>query len=230
MSHIHLPDGILPAWLWLGGYALAAAIVAALWRGGEATAAPRRFARRGVLSGLKILVVSNEVPPQPYHFNLSVVTALLVGPRLAVLAAFLVSLLLGLMGHGGLTVVGLNTLVLSLEMLAGILVFRAASRAGMGVAPAAFLATFAGLACGTAASFGVLAAAGPWIDRALQAAVLVPREQLAAGVVGTHLDLRRLAFLFFGFGAIGWVLESILAAAVVTYLHRASPGLFGGEE
>ncbi len=124
VSHIHLPDGILPAWLWLGGYAATVLALALLWRGGKATAEPRQFALLGIFAALMVLAMTFEVPPLSYHLNLTVVAGVVLGPRLSILAAFLANTLLAAMGHGGVTVVGLNTLVLSAEMLAGYAAFR----------------------------------------------------------------------------------------------------------
>lgn len=230
MSHIHLPDGVLPIWLWAAGYALTAVLVAVLWHGGQATAPPRQFARLGIFTATMVLVMMIEIPPFSYHFNLSVASAIILGPQLAVLAAFMVNVLLSLIGHGGITVVGLNTLTIATEMLVGYGIFRLCTRLRLRLAPAAFLATVLGLAAGTAASYGIITLGTPWINRTLQSAVLTPGEELAPGITGSHLDLARLALLMFGIGAIGWVLEGVLSVAVLNYLSRVYPSLLREEE
>lgn len=223
MSHIHLPDGILPPWLWVSGYLALSVLVAVLWHGGGATGRPRQFALLGIITAVLMLVMSAEVPPFGYHANLSVVAGILLGPRLAVLAALLVNIMLALIGHGGITVVGLNALVLALEMVVGWAVFRFGARWHMPLGPRAFLATVLGLAVGTAASFGLLTLSAPWIDRTLGAATLAPGEELGPGIVAPQLNLWRLAMLMFGIGAIGWVVEALLSVAILRYLSRYYP-------
>jgi cobalt/nickel transport system permease protein len=227
VSHIHLPDGILPPWLWLAGYLLTALLIAALSRRGRVTIDPRRFALLGVFSAMMVLVMMLEIPPFSSHFNLSVMTGIVIGPQLAVVAALIVNVILALVGHGGLTVVGLNTLVLSTEMLVGYYSFRLLARTGRPTVAAGFVATFVGLAAGTAASYGLIAAGSPWIDETMRSARMSPGERLELSVSGAHLDLARLALIMFGAGAIGWLLEGILSSAVLVYLGKAFPGLMG---
>lgn len=228
MSHIHIPDGVLPAWLWVSGYIIVGLVIAILWRRGRATSEPRKFALLGILSAMMILIMMVEIPPFSFHFNLSVVTAIALGPQLAVLAALVVNLFLALIGHGGITVVGLNTIVLSSEMLAGYYIFRLLTRARLDLSRATFIATVIGLAIGTAIAFGIVAAGSPWIDRVLQTAALRPGAELPPGVEGAHLSLVRLAAIMFGIGVIGWVLEGILSAAIIRYVARVYPDLIVG--
>ena len=224
LSHIHLPDGILPVWLWAAGYLAAFLLIGALWRGGKATAEPRRFALLGIFAAMMILVAMIEAPPFSYHFNLSVVTGIILGPRLSALAALMVNMILSLIGHGGITVVGLNTLVLSTEMIAGYYAFRLLTRMHFGLTKGGFLATLVGLAIGTSAGFGIIALGSPWIDRALRAGVA---EELGPGIEGPYLSLTRLAIIMFGVGAVGWIVEAILSAAILGYLSKVYPGILG---
>ena len=119
MSHLHIPDGLLPVWLWVSGVLLAlAAVLFSLYM-------VRRIELRkkvpllGMMSAVMLVGMSIEVVP--YHLNLSVITGIVLGPWLALVAAFIVNLLLGLIGHGGITVVGLNTLVIGFEGVMGYL-------------------------------------------------------------------------------------------------------------
>lgn len=230
MSHIHLPDGILPAWLWLSGYALSALIIGILWRRGKATEEPRRFALLGIFAALMIIVMMLEIPPFSFHFNLSVVTGIILGPQLAVLAALVVNLILALIGHGGITVVGLNTLVLSAEMLVGYYTFRALTRMHLSIPRASFLATVVGLVLGAVVGFGIIVAGSPWINHVLQISALRPGEELPPGLQSAHLSLARLALIMFGIGVIGWVLEGILSAAILGYIARVYPELLVPDE
>ncbi|HEY3297711.1 MAG TPA: energy-coupling factor ABC transporter permease, partial [Armatimonadota bacterium] len=141
MSHIHLPDGILPTWLWMLGYLAAALSIGTMWRWGRVKEEPRRFSLLGIFSAIMILVMMIEIPPVSYHFNLSIVAGIVLGPQLSILAALIVNVILSLIGHGGITVVGVNTLVLSSEMLAGYYLFRLFMKFNMRVSTAGFAAT-----------------------------------------------------------------------------------------
>ena len=213
----------MPVWLWAAGYLLTFLLIGALWRGGKATAEPRKFALLGIFAAMMILVAMIEVPPVSYHFNLSVVTGIILGPRLSVLAALMVNVILSLIGHGGITVIGLNTLVLSTEMIAGYYGFRLLRR--IGLTKAGFMATLMGLFLGTSAGFGIITLGSPWIDRVLRAGVT---EELGPGIEGPYLSLTRLAAIMFGVGAVGWIVEGILSAAILGYLHKVYPDVVSG--
>lgn len=231
MSHLHLPDGIFPYWLWLGAYALVAVIVGLLlWRDRKVVDT-RRFSLLGIFAALMLLAMSIEIPPFPYHVNLSIVTAIVLGPGLAVLAAALVNLMLAFLGHGGITVVGINTLILAVEMLAGYGLFHLFRRFRLSVKIAGFLAVFLGLAISTGVSYTVTAASAPWINRTLQTAEQThvgeaheeaPVEQASKG---GHLDLRRLAYIVFGLGFIGWIIEALISTGILSVLYRSYPEL-----
>jgi len=124
MTHLHIPDGVLPAWLWLGGAGVAAALIALAAR----IASGRDFRRRLPLLSIAaaFMVVSMSVPviPAVYNVQLAAVVGIILGPALGVIAAFIVNLLLALVGHGGITIVGLNTLILGGEMLAAWVLFH----------------------------------------------------------------------------------------------------------
>lgn len=162
MSHIHIPDGVLPLWLWVAGWAISLGLVAVV-----ALRVPRDEARHkvpllAVVSALMIVSMSSEIVPIAYHVNLAVVAGVLLGPSLAIVSAFIVQVVLAMLGHGGVTVLGLNTLMIAGEMVIGWLLFRALvgalGRPRVGVA--AFLATVVTLAITTTALVGIVALSG----------------------------------------------------------------------
>jgi len=73
----------------------------------------------GAVSALVLVAMSTEIVPIAYHMNLTVIAGTLLGPWLGAISAFIVVLLLALVGHGGITVVGLNTLMIATEMALG---------------------------------------------------------------------------------------------------------------
>ena len=107
MSHLHLPDGVLPLWLWGGGWLLALLLV---WRFGR-TPSTQQIAYQGALGGLMLAAMSLPVGPLDYHLSLAGPVGILLGAAGGFQVAFTVSALLAFMGHGGVTVIGLNALL-----------------------------------------------------------------------------------------------------------------------
>jgi cobalt/nickel transport system permease protein len=110
MSHLHIPDGLLPLWLW--GSGLLVALVLLLYA--TRTATPQQLAYRGALGGLMLAAMSIPLGPLDYHLTLAGPLGVLLGPAGALQVAFVANAILALMGHGGLTTVGLNTLILAI--------------------------------------------------------------------------------------------------------------------
>ena len=124
MSHIHFPDGILPSWLWISGFIAAILVWAILLRFMKKEELARRLPLLGMMAAAMVLGASVEIVPIAYHVNLTVISGILLGPRLIFLATFVVNVILALFGHGGITVIGLNTLTLSIEGILGYSLFR----------------------------------------------------------------------------------------------------------
>src|SRR5262247_1852729 len=83
MSHLHVPDGLLPVPLWVAGLVVALLLLARASYVSRAQS-PQRIAYQGALGGL----------------------------------------MLALMGHGGLTVIGLNALILGAGAATAALAYR----------------------------------------------------------------------------------------------------------
>src|SRR4030042_4197374 len=115
MSHIHFPDGVLPVWLWVSGFFVAILIGTILFRLIKKEELTRRLPLLGMMAALMVLGAAVEIVPIAYHVNLTVISGILLGPSLIFLATFVVNVILALFGHGGSTVIGLHTLLLSLE-------------------------------------------------------------------------------------------------------------------
>ena len=124
MSHIHIPDGILPLWLVAAGWALTLALLYLSARRLSGPEARRKIPLLGVMAAVMLVGMSTEFVPIAYHVNLAVLAGIIVGPAMGFLAAFIVDLILALFGHGGITVVGLNTLIIGAECALGYFIFR----------------------------------------------------------------------------------------------------------
>lgn len=193
MSHIHIPDGVLPLWLVIAGWAVAAALIGLAVRRVGGQDLRRRVPLVGAVAALMLVGMSTEIVPIAYHVNLTVIAGILLGPWLSIITAFVVDLMLSLVGHGGITVVGLNTLVIAAEMIFGWALFRAFVGAfgRRRAAPAAAAATVIALALSTTLLVGIVAVGGTAATTretgAFDPATLSFSNPFSDGIAANHL-------------------------------------------
>ncbi len=156
MTHLHIPDGILPVWLWLSG--IIVVIIYLIGLGIYLRNKPfhKKLALVGVFAALMIVAMSIEVVPIAYHVKLCSLTGIILGPLFSVLTIFVVNIILALVGHGGITIVGLNTVMLSLEALTAYFGFKLLHKKIKNVFLTAFIATVFALFVATCANVGVV--------------------------------------------------------------------------
>jgi cobalt/nickel transport system permease protein len=245
MSHIHIPDGVLPLWLWLSGWILTLLIVGIAGKAAEKSDVRRKVPLLAVVSALMLVAMSSEIVPIAYHINLTVVAGILLGPALSVIAAFVVQVILAMLGHGGVTVMGLNTLMITAEMVVGWALFWTFIRAlgRVRVRWSAAIATVITLIITTTLLIGIVALAGTTRATARETGALDPTsltfaspftggvfkiglfsggEKTAASETGS---LIRFAVVVYGLGSIGWVIEALVTAWIVGFIARVRPGL-----
>jgi cobalt/nickel transport system permease protein len=235
MSHIHLPDGVLPVWLWASGYIAAVLVGIILFRFIKEENLARRLPLLGMMAAIMVLGASVELIPIAYHVNLTVISGILLGPALIFLATFVVNTILALFGHGGITVIGLNTLILSIEGIVGYFLFHLFWKLMRRLAPAVFLATFLSLFVSTLAMIGVVSLGTPHYEEMIH-------EEHDKGIIGfefgkekeahheeglpeKEVNLKRFIAVVLPLGFIGWLLEGIITVFVARYLLRLRPDL-----
>ncbi len=215
MSHVMVPDGVLPLWLSAAGWVGAILLVAvALWRlrGQDHR---RLVPRLAVMTALMVVVMSFELVPLGYEPHLSALAGIVIGPWYGVLAALLFNMLRAMIGDGAVTNIGLNTVITALELAAGWALYGVALRvlgrridapglhhlgphkivqAKRPVAAAAAAGAAVGsLMLGTGLFLAVIAAAGLHPSRFSHAAALsdttgsIRGNPFAEGIVNMHL-------------------------------------------
>ena len=251
MTHIHIPDGVLPPWLWLGGWLVTLLLVMLASRRATALKHRRAVPLLGVVSALMLVSMSSEIVPIAYHINLSVLAGVLLGPWLGAISAFIVVLVLALLGHGGVTVVGLNVLVITAEMALGWALVRGGLRlfGRRRTGAVAGSATVVTLALSTAMLVGIVALSGagtaretgaldpdtlefsnPFSGAAVSINLLGGETEEGAAhaadqAAETALDVRRFAIVVFTLGPIGWIIEALITAGILGYVARVRPSL-----
>lgn len=255
MSHIHIPDGVLPWWLWVPGWLLALGVVALASRRGARGESRRAVPLIGAVSALVLVSMGSEIVPIAYHINLTVIAGVLLGPALGVVSAFIVVIVLALLGHGGVTVAGLNTLVIASEMVVGWALVRGFTRmlGTRRIRWSAAIATVLTLALTTTLLVGIVALAGsgataretgaldaetltfgnPFSDGVFSIGLLGEHEGESAEEHAAHsggeLSVERFAAVVYTLGPLGWLLEALVTAGILGYVARVRPALVWGE-
>jgi len=217
MSHLHIPDGVLPPVLWLAGLVLTALALAwsapAVARGGT-----RLIAYQSALGGIMLAVMALPIPITAFDYCMTLAgpVGVLLGPASAFQVSFVVTLILAFLGQGGFTVVGLNTLVLGL---------------GAVLARPVYLRTVSSLkparATALATAVSQLASTLAWVVLLLLSVWLTP------GVAGEHEVAHSLVVAMQGTGAAivipmllaAVAIESLLGYGLARFLDRVRPDL-----
>lgn len=227
MSHLHLPDGVLPWWLWVSGF-LAAGLLLAIISRRHREDRSDRLALVGALSALMLAAMALPLGPLGYHLSLAPLVGMLLGGGLGFVSACVVNAILALLGHGGVTVIGLNALITGLAAALGSRAYRLLAHRARPFWAAA-IAAMTGLVGSLAAWLVVVGIAsatpGPGEMR-LQPKhdvedLALPRD--THGIVWQRFG--RLVVLSLPFWIVGTLAEAAVAGGTVQFLARVNPSL-----
>lgn len=232
MSHLHFPDGVLPVWLWVLGFIVTFLLLAIFFRGFDLKKNFTRLPLLGLFSAVMFLAMSFELVPIAYHINLSVVAGILLGPSLGFLAAFIVNTFSAFLAHGGITVIGLNTLTVGFEVILGYYLYRIIRLLIEHIYITTFATTMITLFLATIFTIGIVYLGTQDLGG------LVPSGQ-SGGLLRfelgqseeTHMektakiDFSRFLTLVLPLGFIGWIIESTISGALISYLTRERPDI-----
>ena len=129
---MHISDGVLPMWLLAAGWMLTALLLAVSVSQGkkENTDLNAKVPQAAVITAALFVACMCRIPmpPTSLHLMLAGLAGILLGP-LAFVCIF-ISLLLQaiLLQFGGITVLGVNSLLMGVPALAGWLIFKALSK------------------------------------------------------------------------------------------------------
>jgi cobalt/nickel transport system permease protein len=217
MTHMHIPDFVLPVWLWVSGFVVMAAALGLSLLRLRSMDKKKKIPLLGAISAAMIVVMSLEIIPLAYHINLSVVAGILLGPALGFVAAFIVNLMLALLGHGGVSVIGLNTILLGLEAVLGHTFFSLLRRV-LPVFWRAAAATVLTFVSTTMLLIGIVAASN------VDPMSFLHDEHRSAVQEGPVL-ISKFAVLVLSFGVAGWIIEAAITGAVVKFISQVKPDL-----
>lgn len=217
MSHLHIPDGMLPPLVWLAGLIVMFAVLA-LTAARTRRDGPQLIAYRSALGGIMLAVMAIPVPVTGFDYCMTLAgpVGVLLGASGAFQVSFVVTAILALMGQGGFTVIGLNVLVMGAGAAIARPLYRAlAPRAGAGPA----------MAWATAASQA--------LSSALWIVMLLVSVRLQPGVAGEHEISEALQFakggvllaILLPMLAAAITVEALLGLGIARFLDRVRPDL-----
>ena len=238
MSHMHIPDGVFPIWLALTGWVITFAVLSFCLMKVKNLNLEHKVPLIGIVSALMVVGMTLEIVPIGYHVNLGVIAGIVLGPYLAFIAVFIVDLIIAMFGHGGITVVGLNSLVVGAEAVLGFYLFRVFwgglnnGRLSAGLSSA--LAALSSLVLSSALMVGLV-----YASQVSPEGIMYKNEQssdykiLSQRPLGRHekhleqdkIDIERFAKTVFFLGVFGWTLESVITGLVIGYISRVRPDL-----
>ena len=128
---MHISDGILPTWILIAGWIIAAALmIVGIAQSKKKGNIEERIPRIAVVTAALFVacLLKIPMPPSSLHLMLAGLAGILLGP-LSFVCIF-ISLLLQaiLFQFGGITVLGVNSLLMGVPALAGWLIFKALSK------------------------------------------------------------------------------------------------------
>lgn len=231
MSHLHFPDGVLPIWLWVLGFVVTFLLLYLFLRGFDIRKSFTRLPLLGLFSAVMFLAMSFELVPIAYHINLSVVAGILLGPALGFLAAFIVNVFSAFLGHGGITVIGLNTLTVGFEVIVGYYIFTILRKIIHNFFSLTFSASFITLFLSIFFTLGIVYLGtqnlGELIHKEdggiISFELAKPKESHVE--IEPVVDFKKLLTIALPLGLIGWVLEGIISGFLVSYLVKVKPDI-----
>jgi len=231
MSHLHIPDGVLPGWLVMAGWLLTALILAFSIYRTRNTELKRKIPLIGIISALMIVCMTIPIIPIAYHINLSVIAGIILGPALAFISIFIVDLIIAMFGHGGITVVGLNTMVVGAEAFIGFYLFQIfiALIGKDSVMWSSGLAAVLSLILSTSILVGIVYTSQINPELVIGIEADDPTHQVETGQIPGELvkgtNIKSFAKTILILLGIGWILEGIITAFVIKYVSRVRPDL-----
>ncbi len=230
MSHIHIPDGVLPLWLWVLGYVIVFVSMFLLSRSLNSRTLKKKIPLVAAFSALIILSMSFIVIPPVYHLKLVAFSGIILGPWASVVAAFVVNLMLALAGHGGITIVGLNTVVLALEAIVAFVCFRFFKKHFKKVFLSACLATIIALVVSVFINARIIyAGTSEFPNFQCHQCEHSHNHNHKSHSDDNNFNLKKFLILVFSLGSVGIITESLLTGFIVSYISRIKPDLINYE-
>lgn len=230
MAHIHIPDGVLPYWLWAAGVALLLPFLTL------AILKVRKEQKRSVIAAAMtaFMLLIFSIGIFEFHLNMTPLAGMVLGPYWSLLSVTVLNLFLSLTGHGGVTIIGLNALINWFEALVGWYGFGLARKAFKDetkLSLSAGLVTFTALLLSFGLFIGVVYSSN--INPGLfdhHHAEEEHHEEEHHEEIHHHapIDMRTFVSISAVMTLIGSVIEAIIATLMVGYIIKVKPEILYG--
>ncbi|NLY31343.1 MAG: hypothetical protein GX065_00905 [Firmicutes bacterium] len=218
MSHLHISDGILPWWLWIGGMVCTGLLtLLALLK----LRKQRRLLSQVAIMAALGLAAMNIPLGLLVHINLSALAGILLGPLNGFLATFIMLVFNALIGHGGLTVLGVNALLVGSEALVAGALFRGLG-ADKGLLPRVAVSVLIALVVSSLLVVAVTGAAGLGLE------ALAHQHEEHGGEGHETVFLKTLLPLYAPLLAIWVAVELGVSLLVTAYINKVRGDVFAG--
>ena len=213
---MHIPDGILPLPITAGGYVAAAAVAWYCIRKIKQRGDPREQIPKASLLAAAFFTVSLihiPIPPTSVHLIMGGLLGVMLG--YFAFPAILVALFFQavMFGHGGLTTLGINGIVIGLPALLAATIFRWQRRNTPN--PGTAQSALHGMAAGSAATLGTVLLFTVFLYSTIPAHIDATAERAAILTLGlAHIPVV--------------IIEGIVTALVVVFLQKNKPQLLEG--
>ena len=211
---MHIPEGILPLPVTLGGYAASIALAWCCIRKIKQREDPRRDIPKAALLTAAFFVASLihiPIPPTSVHLMLNGLLGILLG--WFAFPAVLIGLFFQavMFGHGGLTTLGVNGIILGMPALVAFALFRLRA---LGPSSPRKTTAFAVLAGVSAVFLSVTLFSVILLTNMPAHLAATAERQAILALVAAHIPLM--------------LLEGLMAGMLTTYLLRVNPALIDG--
>lgn len=233
MSHLHIPDGIIAPFSVLISFIAATILLALSARKLKRADLKELVPRIGIIGAVMLVGMVVPLPFLGYHLNLSVLAGIILGPAAAFISVFTVNLILALIGHGGITVVGLNAIIMGAEASLGFLIFKHAKRR-LSMKGSAFLAAIVALIISTSLMIGAVVLTGMSWEEAAHIHEKETAEtheagrghdEGAAGDTDAFIKFAKVVVLA---ASIGWLIEAFIISETISFINKVRPDLIDG--
>lgn len=211
--HIHIPDGVLPTWLWGSGYLLTFIFLAIVLH--KTRKDIKKIPLTAMMTAVMLLVMSIPLGI-PFHINLSIFSGLMIGICWSLIASFVVNLILASFGHGGLTIVGLNTIVIWFEAIIGIVLFKSLRKFLKSYFISSSVSTFFALICSVLLVIGMVA-----ISTVNPAEFIHRHEEMEH----LQISLPMYISITLPIAFIGALIEAFITGFLIQYIKKVRPEL-----
>jgi len=212
MAHIHLEDGAFTIlWVFVWTAAAAVVILVALLRLGRGKLATPRLAIASMCVAVGFAAFQIEIPVfGGVHLNLTPLMGILVGPSLGSLCVLTINIFSAAIGHGGWSMIGVNTLINTVEVVLGYAIYRFSRE---------YLRTRRFAAGFASASIALTVSA--FVAVAIVAISEIQGSSLTRAETLTNMWVLALGNIITG------LFEGVVTGYIVSFLGRVRPDLLG---